>query len=98
MTTVTVTGLPRTPGGNNTLYLVILPLIHLNSGLTEETLTLLPDRNFATEFFEDEVERFIVMFKDRTKYLTGGDVIDFKVDPEQIGNNPGIVCGVKNVS
>ena len=36
---------------SNELYLTVLPLIHLGNGLTEQSLTVFPDRNFATEFF-----------------------------------------------
>jgi len=31
---------------SNDLYLVVLPLIHISSGLVEQTLTLLPNRDF----------------------------------------------------
>ena len=35
---------------SNELYMVVLPLMHINTGQTEQTLTLFPDRNLATEF------------------------------------------------
>jgi hypothetical protein len=98
MTTVTVTGLPRAQT-RNTLYLVVLPLIHLNTGLTEQTLTLLPNREFATEFFEDEVDSYIKMFENRAnKYLTGGHVTDYKLDPERIADKRFIVRVIQYVS
>ena len=53
----------------NTLYLAVLPIIRLsdtNFGLTEQILTLFPDRSFATEFFEDEVDGYVATFEHRT--------------------------------
>jgi hypothetical protein len=68
---------------SNDLYLVVLPLIHVSSGLTEQTLTLLPNIDFATEFFPDEVEGYIATFTNRAdKYLTGGHVTGYKVKKE----------------
>jgi len=61
---------------SNELYLAVLPLIHISTtgpvgfGLTEQTLTLFPDRSFATEFFPDEVDGYVRTFKNRAdKYL-----------------------------
>lgn len=64
----------------NTLYLTVLPMIQVDGqsiGLTSQVLTLTPDTNFATRFFDDEVENFMLMFKNRTRYLTGGHVKDY---------------------
>jgi len=65
----------------NELYLAVLPLVHvtlnqvLGYGLTEQTLTLFPDKNFATEFFPDDVDNYILIFQARAdKYLVGGHV------------------------
>jgi len=67
----------------NDLYLVVLPLIHMSSGLTEQTLTLLPDKNFATEFHQDEVQTYIDMFENRAKkYLSGGHVAGYNLETE----------------
>ncbi len=82
---------------SNELYFVVLPLIHLSNGLTEQTLTLLPDRAFATEFFSDEVESYIVMFKNRIKFLTGGHVTGYNVEPKDVGNGRVIVRVLQNV-
>jgi hypothetical protein len=83
---------------SNDLYLVVLPLIHLDTGLTEQTLTLLPGRNFATEFFEDEVQGYILMFKNRgNKYFTGGHVTGYDVHTEETEDNRVIVRVVQNV-
>jgi hypothetical protein len=89
---------------SNDLYLAVLPLIHVSNnqvlgfGLTEETLTLFPDKNFATEFFADEVEGYINTFKHRTKYLTGGHVKDWSVFPEPQPNGRVIVRVVQHVA
>jgi hypothetical protein len=65
----------------NELYLVVLPVVHLglpNHGLTEQILTLLPDRNLATEFPGEEVWTFVHMFEEKSKkYLTGGNVSSY---------------------
>ena len=84
---------------SNELYLAVLPLIHLgqNFGLTEETLTLFPDRNFATQFPEEEVDKYIATFTNRTKYLTGGRVGGYDVDKIPIGNGLVIVRVVQHV-
>ncbi|MGH7746548.1 MAG: hypothetical protein ACREQ5_17575, partial [Candidatus Dormibacteria bacterium] len=70
---------------SNELYLAVLPLIHitptqsLGFGLTEQALTLFSDKNFATEFFPDEVEGYIATFKSRADmYLTGGHVTGYE--------------------
>ena len=49
----------------NELYLTVLPIIHMGQafGLTEQVLTLFPDRNFATEFFPDEVEGYVATLR-----------------------------------
>jgi hypothetical protein len=61
--------------GTNELYIAVLPLIHLsvNYGLAEQTLTLFPDRNFATAFLPAEVDGYILAFESRAKkYRVGG--------------------------
>jgi hypothetical protein len=97
--TVVVSATKRPRPSSNELYLVVLPLIHLGTGAAEQTLTLLPNRELATEFFEDEVDSYVVMFKNRAdKYLTGGHVTGYQLDPERIGNNRVIVRVIQNVS
>jgi hypothetical protein len=90
---------------SNDLYLAVLPLIHvsvnqaLGFGLTEQTLTLFPDRNFATEFFPDEVENYIATFQNRAnKYLTGGHVTGYEVHREETENGRVIVRVTQNVT
>jgi hypothetical protein len=87
---------------NNVLYLAVLPLVHISKnqpfGLTEETLTLFPDRNFATQFRQEEVEGFITTFRNRAdKYLTGGDVISYTFTPIDVGDGRMIVEVMQNV-
>ena len=67
---------------SNELYMVVLPLMHINTGQTEQTLTLFPDRNLATEFFQDEVQGYINFFKSRIEHLTGGHVKGYDFHPE----------------
>jgi hypothetical protein len=102
--TVTVTSTRSRPvPSSNTLYLAVLPLIHVSLnqqfgfGLTEETLTLFPDRNFATEFFADEVDGYVTTFENRIKFMTGGHVKSWEVHKEPIGNGRVIVRVVQNV-
>jgi hypothetical protein len=87
----------------NKLYLTILPLIHISTnqvlgfGLTEETLTLFPDRNFATEFFADEVDGYIETFKNRQKYLVGGHSKGWDVHKELTADGRVIVRVTQHV-
>lgn len=83
----------------NELYLAVLPLVHLDTGLTEQTLTLFPDKQFATEFFKDEADLYINMFKSRAnKYLVGGHVVAYEFHQESNGDGRIIVGVVQNVS
>jgi hypothetical protein len=70
----------------NLLFVAILPIIHLGPtqwGLTEQTITLVPQKEFATEFFSDEVNDYLLIIKNRAdKYLTGGHVKRYEFDTE----------------
>ena len=83
----------------NDLFLTVLPLIHLGRefGKTEETLTLFPDRNFATEFFPDEVEGYVTTFKNRIQYLIGGHSKNYEVFTENTDDGRVIVRVVQHV-
>lgn len=85
---------------SNYLYLAVLPLIHLGNefGRTEQALTLFPDKNFATEFFPDEVDGYIATFQNRIKLLTGGHVKDYKIFQEKTTGGRVIVQVVQNVT
>ena len=76
------------------LYLSVLPLVHITNtpftrrGLTEQTLTLFPDKNFATEFYPDQVDDYIELFKvNALTYLVGGRITgyDFKKEITEEG-------------
>lgn len=85
---------------SNELYLAVLPLIHLGSnefGRTEETLTLFPDKNFATQFFPDEVDSYITTFQNRIKYLTGGHVTGYEIRKEDQEDGRVVVKVIQNV-
>jgi hypothetical protein len=80
----------------NTLYLAVLPIVHMGSnfGLTEQVLTAFADKKLATEFFEDEVDLYVNTFSTRAdNYLTGGHVIryEFFKEPTKDGR---VVVGV----
>jgi hypothetical protein len=90
--------------GGNELFLAVLPLIHISTtaylgyGMTEQTLTLFPDRRFATEFFDDEVDNYILAFESRAqKYLTGGHVTGYNVNKVQTEPGRWIVRVVQRV-
>ncbi len=85
----------------NNLYLTVLPLIHMGRtefGRTEETITLFPDRNFATEFFPDEVEGYVATFRNRLNYLTGGHVTGWEIHQEPTDDGRVVVRVVQHVS
>jgi len=85
--------------GSNILYLAVHPLVHLNTGATEQTLTLFPDKNFATEFFPDEVDLYVNFFDSRAKdNLVGGHSKGFEYHVEEVGNGRVIVRVVQIVS
>lgn len=87
---------------SNELFLTVLPIVHLGInqfGLTEQVLTLFPDRGFATEFFPDEVDSYIQTFKARAgKYLTGGHVTSYEFERIQTQENRVIVRVFQNVA
>ena len=83
---------------NNVLYLVVLPLIHMETGRVEQTLTLLPDRSFATEFFPEELEGYEAMFRNRIKYLVGGRVTGYSLSRQNTPDGRIVVKVQQNVS
>jgi len=85
---------------SNELYFVVLPLIHFggqNHGLTEQVLTLMPDRNFASRFFPEELSGYIATFNNRIGLLTSGHVKGFEIHPEVEEDGRLIVRVVQNV-
>jgi len=84
----------------NELYFVVLPMIHLGIdryGFTEEVLTLLPEKHFATRFFADEMNNYLLVFKNRLKHLTGGHVTSYDLLPEEQEDGRYVVRVVQNV-
>ena len=87
----------------NDLYLAVLPLVHLTPnqffgyGLTEETVTLFPDRNFATHFFPDEVDAYIEAFKSRTQWQVGGHSKGYEFFKERTPEGR-VIPGLSNMS
>jgi hypothetical protein len=97
--------IPDPVKASNELFLAVLPLIHvspntyLGYGMTEQTLTLFPDRKFATQFFPDEVDNYILAFESRAqKYLSGGHVTGYVVNKESTGDGRVVVRVVQHVS
>lgn len=69
----------------NNLYLAVIPLVHLGDGLTEQVLTLFPERGFATLFHPNEVDGYLQMFQNRAeKYLKGGNVVSYQFEKEPV--------------
>jgi hypothetical protein len=58
---------------------------------------LLPDRNFASEFFPDEVEGYVTTFKNRIKYLIGGHSENYEIFQEPTPSGRIIVRVVQHV-
>jgi len=70
---------------DNVLYFAVLPQIVVSGasfGRTEQILTLVPDKNFASAFFDEEVESYIQVFNNRQGYLTGGHVTGYELAKE----------------
>lgn len=69
--------MPRVPSDSD-LYLAVLPLVHYSRLFAgerfEEVMTLVPDRNFATEFRPEVVDIYIQTFKNAAEEKFGGPV------------------------
>jgi hypothetical protein len=69
----------------NVLYFAVFPQIVVSGtsfGRTEEILTLVPDKNFASAFFPNEVDTYIQVFNNRQSYLVGGHVTGYEIAKE----------------
>lgn len=83
---------------SNELYLTVLPLMHLPAGMTEQAVTLFPDKEFATRFYPDEVDGYILFFQRRAdNYLTGGHVAGYECVKESTEDGRVIVRVIQNV-
>ena len=73
----------------NILYFVVMPQISLSlpdEGRVSQFLTLLPDPTFASEFSKDQVDGYILLFKNREQHLIGGDVVSYECTKQDAGN------------
>ncbi|HEY6267239.1 MAG TPA: hypothetical protein VIX11_02990 [Candidatus Acidoferrum sp.] len=88
---------------DNALYLAVLPLVHYSkffAGETyEEVMTLVPDRNFATEFLSHEADKYIETFRTAARpKLTGRIERDkFLFTKYQTENGRVYVVAIQNV-
>ena len=82
---------------SNELYLVVMPMISLANGKAEQYLTLMGGKDFATEFFPDEVGQYELMFKNRTQYFEGGHVKGYEFNHEPTDSGRVIVKVTQNV-
>lgn len=87
---------------SNELYLVVLPLVRTDpfwgASPAEQYLTLFPDKNFATEFFKDEVDKYIKQFDAAAKErLVGGHVAGYEYHKEDTDDGRVRVRVVQNV-
>ena len=93
---------------NNDLYLAVVPLIRVPSphlgiagvtpGSVQEFLTLVGDRNLASEFYPDELEHYVETFRAGLRYLTGGHVTGYDVLPQEQNDGRWIVKVTQYVS
>jgi hypothetical protein len=78
------------PQEDGDLYLAVLPLVHYSRFFSgerfEEVMTLVPDRNFATEFPVDEAPIYIQTFRNAAEEKHGGPVRRFNYDAYDAGN------------
>jgi hypothetical protein len=88
----------------NELYLTVLPIIHFTeisypSGRTEQVLTLFPEKDFATEFFKDEIENYLNILKSQlNRHLVGGHVKNYVFSTEETKDGRFIVKVIQNVA
>jgi len=95
--------MPRVPSDDD-LYLAVLPLVHYSkffAGETyEEVMTLVPDRNFATEFLPQDVDKYIETFRNaaRPKYTGRVEPDKFLFTKHDAGNGRVYVSATQNVT
>ncbi len=85
---------------NGNLYLTVMPHISLSGtsfGRTEQFLTLMPSKSLATEFFPDEVDTYISIFKRRIEHLVGGHVTGYELEKELAKDGRIVVRVTQNV-
>jgi hypothetical protein len=68
-------------------------------GRTEQVITLYPSRGFATEFFPNEVDEFLLLFQQSAeRYLSSGHVISYEFFKEPTKDGRVIVKVIQNVA
>jgi len=92
----------------NILYLTVLPLIRpvvvRNAlaarlpGSVEQVLTLYPSKDFATEFYQDEVQFYIDALEANIPSLRGGHVVGYEIFMEPTRDGRVIVRVVQHVA
>jgi hypothetical protein len=86
---------------DNVLYFAVLPQIVVSGtsfGRTEQVLTLVPDKNFASAFFNEEVDTYIQVFNNRQSYFTGGRVTGYDVSKEPASDGRFYVRATQHVA
>ena len=82
------------------LFLAVLPLVHYSrhfAGVSyEEVMTLVPDRNFATEFPPDVVDKYVNTFREAAEEKFGGPVRQFNYSKHHTESGNGRVYVVVN--
>lgn len=72
-------------------------LLGVTAGAVEERLTLLPDKNFATEFYPDELPYYVQVLNRTTQFLIGGHVVGYDITEEDGHDGRKIVKVVQHV-
>jgi hypothetical protein len=82
----------------NELYLVVLPMISLETGKADQVMTLMGEKRLATEFFPDEVADYELMFRNRAKYFQGDHVKGYEFSQELTDSGRVVVKVRQNVA
>lgn len=83
---------------DNVLYLAALPLFYVGPmPRAEEAFTLYPERDFATQFFPDELDRYLPKLSGLILQARGGRVQGYDIFQEDAGNGRVIVRVVQHV-
>jgi len=83
---------------SNELYVVVLPMMSMDTGKSEEIMTLMGEKSLATRFFPDQVEDYEAMFRRMTKNLTGGHVKGFEISQEETESGRVVIKVMQNVA
>jgi hypothetical protein len=88
------------------LYLAVIPLVHISTdtpflrqGMTEQVLTLFPSKDFATEFYPEQVQGYIDLFRSNAlSHLVGGRITGYDFVREETEEGLVIVKVIQNVT